>query len=256
MPRQATRAHRRTRDEMAEPSSRVRWQAAPRSGAGPSLLTAVLGLVALTGCTWTVIAGHAWLSLLSGCSHWLVARGRQPREAATPSPPPPAQPPPATEARAAPPVLHTPAPAAHAAASMAGALPHPAEQHAWPEPLQFGGATCAGVFVYAVTLNESAPRRSAVSLATSSSARGRYVRPGQQVEGWELLGITDDWTGANPVVWLARDEEVCRARLTGNPDRVRAVQLEARQREAQLRKEAQQRREERRRRRRRAQRRR
>jgi hypothetical protein len=141
-------------------------------------------------------------------------------------------------------------PAAHTSTKSDGAQPVASERGTWREPLSYGGGTCAGVFVYAITLSEQEPRRSAVSLATNGNARGKYVRPGQRVEEWEVLGITDDWTGANPVVWLARDEQVCRTRLTGNPARVKAVQLEAQQREAQLRREARRRRAERQRRRR------
>lgn len=230
---------------MAEPNTTVRWHAPAARGAVPRLLTALLGLAALTGCAWAVLAGRAWLDLLSGCSRWLV-HSQQPADVAEANsqlqqqaPKPvtraavPATPPPPAE-------LPTSKPVATASSS--------SPRHAWPEPLQYGGATCAGVFVYAVTLSERAPRWSAVSLATTSGARGKYARPGQRVGDWQVLGITDDWTGANPVVWLAREEHVCRASLTGNPSRVEAVQAEARQREAQLREEARRRRAERRRR--------
>jgi hypothetical protein len=37
---------------------------------------------------------------------------------------------------------------------------------------------------------------------------------------WEVLAITDDWTGLNPGVWLVKDWQVCRAELAGNPSRV------------------------------------
>lgn len=243
---------------MAEPDTTVRWHAGPPPEVMPRLAAMLLGLVTLTGCAWAVIAAHAWLSLLSGCSRWLVSSvQKQPEALAAPAPPVP-RPPPA-EARAALPAP-TPAPPALTpgppALPAAGGTPGASEQGSWPEPLSYGGNSCTGVFVYAVTLNESAPRRSAVSLATSANTPARYVRPGQRVDGWEVLSITDDWTGANPVVWLARDEEVCRARLTGNPARVKAVQLAAQQREAQVRAEAQRRKEERRRQRRKARRRR
>jgi hypothetical protein len=46
------------------------------------------------------------------------------------------------------------------------------------------------------------------------------VRPGQWLGEWEVLAITDDWSGMRPGVWLRRGAEVCRARLNGNPERV------------------------------------
>jgi hypothetical protein len=89
----------------------------------------------------------------------------------------------------------------------------------WPTPLRYQGAACKGLFVYAVSLLEGLPRASAVSFATDASSPGKYVHPGQKVGGWEVLSITDDWSGANPSVWLIHDGEVCRAHLTGNPAR-------------------------------------
>jgi hypothetical protein len=236
---------------MAEPTTTVRWQRAARPGVGRTLSSALLGLVALTCCGWMVIAGHAWLSLLSGCSRWIEANSRQPPEIAEVVDLAPSLPAQMAAARpvAVPSSPPAPLPVARSLASTTGALPGERARGSWPEPLRYGGATCTGVFVYAVTLNESAPRWSAVSLATSNTAPARYARPGQRVEEWEVLSITDDWTGANPVVWLTRDEEVCRTSLTGNPARVKAVQLEAKRRETQLHQEARRRREERRRRR-------
>ena len=61
--------------------------------------------------------------------------------------------------------------------------------------------------------------RAAVSFATDATARAKYARPGQKVGDWEVLSITDDWTGTNPSVWLIHNDEVCRARLTGNRTR-------------------------------------
>jgi len=105
---------------------------------------------------------------------------------------------------------------------------------ALPPSPEFHGAICKGVFVYIVTVAENAPSRSAVSFATSETAQANLARPGERVGGWELLAITDDWTGANPVVWLLRDDEVCRTGLTGNPARVKAIlQQEQRERLAQ-----------------------
>jgi hypothetical protein len=90
-----------------------------------------------------------------------------------------------------------------------------------PPALAYHGATCSGVFVYIVTISEQSPRHSAVSFATKDTARSSFARPGQAVGPWEVLAITDDWTGTNPVVWLTRDDEVCRTGLTGNPIRAR-----------------------------------
>jgi len=115
------------------------------------------------------------------------------------------------------------------------------EEHAErPTPLalppapEFHGAICRGVFVYIVTLVENAPSRSAVSFASSETARANFAHPGERIDGWELLAITDDWTGANPVVWLLREEEeVCRTGLTGNPARLQAIlQQEKHERQA------------------------
>ena len=89
----------------------------------------------------------------------------------------------------------------------------------WSEPLRYSGAACRGVFVYVVSIAESAPRRSAVSMATKGTGRAKYAHPGQRVDDWEVLAITDDWSGTNPTVWLARNAEVCRSGLTGNPAR-------------------------------------
>lgn len=89
-----------------------------------------------------------------------------------------------------------------------------------PPPLRYRGATCKGLFVYAVSLLEGAPRASAVSFATDASSAGKYAHPGQKVGDWEVLSITDDWSGSDPSIWLIHEGEVCRAHLTGNPTRV------------------------------------
>jgi hypothetical protein len=115
-------------------------------------------------------------------------------------------------------------------------LPHPTapgrriEEHAErPTPLdlplapEFRGAICSGVFVYIVTIAENSPSHSAVSFATSETAGASFAHPGERIDGWELVAITDDWTGANPVVWLLREDEVCRTGLTGNPSRLQAI---------------------------------
>lgn len=98
-----------------------------------------------------------------------------------------------------------------------------------PPALAYRGATCSGVFVYIVTLSERSPRHSAVSFATSDSVRSSFARPGQMVGPWEVLAITDDWTGANPMVWLVQGDEVCRTGLTGNPVRARMAQQQQRE---------------------------
>jgi hypothetical protein len=90
----------------------------------------------------------------------------------------------------------------------------------WPTPLRYQGAACKGLFVYAITILEGAPGASAVSFATDAKSPGKYAHPGQKVGDWEVLSITDDWSGANPSAWLIHEGEVCRARLTGNPARI------------------------------------
>lgn len=78
---------------------------------------------------------------------------------------------------------------------------------------------CEGVFVYIVTTSEH-PRDSAASMAVGKKGPARFRRPGQTMGEWEVLAITDDWTGLNPAVWLLKDHEICRAELAGNPSRV------------------------------------
>jgi hypothetical protein len=210
------------------------------------LCTVALGLAALTGCGWAVLAGHAWLSLLHKGSRWIA-------EIATDH----AEPPPPQDTADTALIVLPVAPAASIASSggaprnsaAGGPPPSVSQPNDRQQALEYEGAACAEVFVYAVTISESSPRWSAVSLATSGTGRGKYAHPGQKVEEWEVLGITDDWTGANPVVWLARENEVCRAGLTGNPARVEAAEREALQREATLQEEARRRRAARRRRR-------
>jgi hypothetical protein len=87
----------------------------------------------------------------------------------------------------------------------------------WPEYVR---TECKGVFVYIVTTSEHSPRDSAASLAASENGRARFRRAGQMLGDWEILGITDDWSGLNPAVWLVKGHEVCRAELAGNPSRV------------------------------------
>jgi hypothetical protein len=79
---------------------------------------------------------------------------------------------------------------------------------------------CEGVFVYIVTTFPKSPLDSAASLASSKTGPARLRRVGQSLGEWEVLAITDDWTGLNPGVWLLKDREVCRAELAGNPSRV------------------------------------
>jgi hypothetical protein len=90
----------------------------------------------------------------------------------------------------------------------------------WPTPLRYQGAACKGLFVYVVSIQEGAPRASAVSFATDAKSPAKYAHPGQKVGDWEVLAITDDWSGTDPSVWLIHDGEVCRAGLTGNPARI------------------------------------
>jgi hypothetical protein len=79
---------------------------------------------------------------------------------------------------------------------------------------------CAGVFVYIVTVAEATPRFSAASLALGKTSPARFRRPGERLGEWEVVAITDDWSGLNPGVWLAKDDSICRAELAGNPSRI------------------------------------
>jgi hypothetical protein len=79
---------------------------------------------------------------------------------------------------------------------------------------------CGDVFVYIVSIAEAAPMASAASLAIGKGSPARFRRPGQRIGDWEVLAITDDWSGANPGVWLLKDNAICRAELAGNPTRV------------------------------------
>lgn len=79
---------------------------------------------------------------------------------------------------------------------------------------------CGDVFVYIVSIAEGAPTASAASLAIGKGSPARFRRPGQRIGDWEVLAITDDWSGANPGVWLLKGNTVCRAELAGNPTRV------------------------------------
>jgi hypothetical protein len=98
--------------------------------------------------------------------------------------------------------------------------------------LEYRGSTCEGVFVYLVTVFEDSPRDSAVSFAPSAKESASFARPGQKVGDWEVLAITETWSGMMPIVWLARDAEVCRVGLTGNVERVKAIQAQTAREEA------------------------
>jgi hypothetical protein len=88
-----------------------------------------------------------------------------------------------------------------------------------PEP-NYERTECGDVFVYIVSIAEAAPMASAASLGIGKDSPARFRRPGQRIGDWEVLAITDDWSGANPGVWLLKDNTVCRAELAGNATRV------------------------------------
>lgn len=92
---------------------------------------------------------------------------------------------------------------------------HVSAPRSWTAPW----TECIGVHVYIVSLSPGHPERSAASISTTPAGRARVVHPGQWIGEWEVLAITDDWTGMRPGVWLRRDSEVCRARLSGNAER-------------------------------------
>jgi hypothetical protein len=79
---------------------------------------------------------------------------------------------------------------------------------------------CGDVFVYIVSVAEAAPMASAASLAVGKTSPARFRRPGDFIGDWEVLAITEDWSGMNPAVWLLKGDGVCRAELAGNPARV------------------------------------
>ncbi len=97
-----------------------------------------------------------------------------------------------------------------------------------PEP-RYVRTECNDVFVYIVSTSE-APAASAASLAVGKASPARFRRPGQSIGDWEVLAITDDWSGVNPGVWLLKDDAVCRAELAGNPARVHVPLKQVRKR--------------------------
>lgn len=108
-----------------------------------------------------------------------------------------------------------PTPSPSASMQSPGQDLHVSAQRAWPEPWK----ECVGIHVYIVSLSPGHPEQSAASISTTPKGRARVVRPGQWIGEWEVLAITDDWTGTRPGVWLRRDAEICRARLSGSEDR-------------------------------------
>lgn len=91
---------------------------------------------------------------------------------------------------------------------------------------------CSGVFVYIVSISDHGGAHSSASLAAHPAGKARFRRVGQSVGDWEVLWISDDWSGVNPAVWLIRGQEVCRAELAGNPQREIALQREAKKQAA------------------------
>lgn len=85
-------------------------------------------------------------------------------------------------------------------------------QPSWHEPWK----ECVGLRVHIVSLSPGDPEDSAASISTTANGRAHIVHPGQWIGEWEVLAITDDWTGMKPGVWLRRDAEVCRALLSGS----------------------------------------
>lgn len=88
-----------------------------------------------------------------------------------------------------------------------------------PPPPSYRRVDCEGIFVYIVTLVEGAPRLSSASIGVGETGPARFRRPGQKVGAWTLLAISDDWSGLEPKVWLAKEGTACRAQLAGNPAR-------------------------------------
>ena len=89
-----------------------------------------------------------------------------------------------------------------------------------PPPATYPRVDCEDIFVYIVTIAEGAPLRSSASIGVGRKGPARVRRPGQDVAGWTVLAISDDWSGLNPRVWLDKDGAACRAELAGNPSRV------------------------------------
>jgi hypothetical protein len=88
-----------------------------------------------------------------------------------------------------------------------------------PPPATYPRVDCDGIFVYIVTLVEDAPRLSSASIGVGETGPARFRRPGQTVGAWTLLAISDDWSGLQPRVWLAKKGTACLAKLAGNPTR-------------------------------------
>ena len=88
-----------------------------------------------------------------------------------------------------------------------------------PPPPGYPRADCDGIFVYIVTLVEGAPLSSSASIGVGETGPARFRRPGHKVGTWTLLAISDDWSGLQPKVWMAKNGTVCLAKLAGNPTR-------------------------------------
>ncbi len=243
--------------QTAPPAARRDWSPSSSHGGRQRLQLVLFGALTLTASAGVALAASALWHSVEALQGILRASAAPPAAPATAAPGPAAAAPsamapvepalpaaPEPERPKAPVATLAPEPsAAVPAANIApapaapGGSPQPKEPApAWQGPVadssRYDGARCEGVFVYAVTLVERSPLESAVSLGISPSSPATLVRPGQATNGWEVLAITDDWTGMMPVVWLRHEDQVCRAGLTGNPARVKAVQEQARREQA------------------------
>jgi len=82
---------------------------------------------------------------------------------------------------------------------------------------------CSDIFVYIVSIVEADPASSAASLGIGQDGPARFRRPGDSIGEWRVVDIKDDWSGANPDVWLTKDDVLCRAELAGNSSRADAL---------------------------------
>jgi hypothetical protein len=78
---------------------------------------------------------------------------------------------------------------------------------------------CEGIYVYIVSIAVENPEESSVSLSLTPDGTGRFRYVGDAIGRFEVLSITDDWSGHQPKVWLRDGLEVCQAGLAGNEKR-------------------------------------
>jgi len=95
------------------------------------------------------------------------------------------------------------------------------------EPRFYFIGECDDVYVYIVSVDIDDPSLSSASLSLSGKGSGNYRRVGGLIGAYEVMAITDDWSGLNPKVYLRQGDEVCSAKLTGNSVRKKSASKRA-----------------------------